>query len=80
MTTLTFEVTEEEALVIRARAKAEGLTVPEYVRQRATGEVRTKKKPRRIRCPHTGAMIFAALSDQPRLTTKAVRELLAAFP
>ena len=36
--------------------------------------------PRLVRCPHTGAMIFAALEDLPPLTTEAVRELLADFP
>ena len=80
MTTLTFKVTEEEARVIRARAKAEGLSVSEFLRRKAKGEVPTTKKPRRIRCRHTGAMIFAALPDEPPLTTELVRDLLSDFP
>ncbi len=80
MTTLTFKVTEEEARLIRARARAEGLSVSEYLRRKAKGEVQTTKKHRRVRCLHTGAMIFAAPQNEPPLTTEAVRDLLSDFP
>ena len=36
--------------------------------------------PEKGRCPHTGAIIFAAPENQPPLTTDAVRELLSDFP
>lgn len=37
-------------------------------------------EPAGVRCPHTGALIFASPDNQPPLTTDAVRELLADFP
>ncbi len=40
----------------------------------------TPSPPSLVRCPDTGAMIFAAPEDQPPLTTETVRELLVNFP
>ena len=81
MATITFKVTEEEARLIRSRAKKERLTVSEYLRRRASiTKTAVRRKTRKIRCPHTGAMIFAAPDNQPPLTTEAVRELLSDFP
>jgi hypothetical protein len=81
MATITFKVTEEEARLIRSRARKERLTVSEYLRRRASiTETAVSRKTRKIRCPHTGAMIFAAPENQPPLTTEAVRELLSDFP
>jgi len=37
-------------------------------------------KPAKVRCPYTGAMIFASPDNQPPLTTEAVRDLLSDFP
>jgi len=54
--------------------------VSEYLRRRARLAMPAPSSPRLVRCPHTGAMIFAALDDLPPLTTEAVRELLADFP
>jgi hypothetical protein len=78
--TLTFKVTEREARLIRSRARRERITVSEYLRRRASVSVTPAGKPAKVRCPHTGAMIFAPLDDQPPLTTDAVRELLSDFP
>jgi len=80
MTTITFKVTDDEARMIRARAKKEGISVSEYLRRRASGVMPASRKPRRVRCRHTGAMIFGAPENQPPLTTEAVRELLSDFP
>jgi hypothetical protein len=78
--TITFKVTEDEARRIRSQAKKEGVSVSEYLRRRANMSMLPAQKPRRLRCPHTGATIFAALEDAPPLTTETVRELLADFP
>jgi hypothetical protein len=80
MATITFKVTAEEARLIRARAKKERLSVSEYLRRQASGSTSGARKPRRIRCPHTGAMIFSAPGDQAPLTTESVRDLLSEFP
>lgn len=80
MATLTFKVTDEEARQIRAKARKERVTVSEYLRRRASMSLVPAGKPAKVRCPHTGAMIFAASENEPPLTTEAVRELLADFP
>ena len=80
MATVSFKVSDEEARLIRTRARSEGVSVSEYLRRRARLAAPAPSSPKLVRCPHTGAMIFAALEDQPRLTTDAVRELLADFP
>ena len=80
MMTISFKVTEDEARLIRSRARREGLSVSEYLRRRASAPMPVSSAPRRIRCPHTGAMIFAAPENQPPLTTELVRELLTDFP
>jgi hypothetical protein len=80
MPTLTFKVTEAEARLIRSRARQERVSVSEYLRRRARMPPSPPRKPHTIRCPHTGAMIFAPADDLPPLTTDVVRELLAEFP
>ena len=80
MATLTFKVTDDEARLIRARARKERVTVSAYLRRQASLALAPARKPAKVRCPHTGAMIFAAPDDQLPLTTDAVREMLADFP
>ena len=80
MATLTFKVTDREARLIRSRARRERVTVSEYLRRRASISLAPASKPAKVRCPYTGAMIFASPHDQPPLTTDAVRELLSDFP
>ena len=80
MATISFKVSDEEARLIRARARSEGISVSEHLRRRARLAMPPPSSPQLVRCPHTGAMIFAALEDLPPLTTEAVRELLADFP
>lgn len=80
MATISFKVSDEEARLIRARARSEGISISEYLRRRARLAMPPPSSPRLVRCPHTGTMIFAALDDLPPLTTEAVRELLADFP
>jgi hypothetical protein len=80
MATLTFKVTDQEARLIRSRARRERVSVSEYLRRRASLSLAPARKPAKVRCPHTGAMIFASPDNQPPLTTDAVRELLSDFP
>lgn len=80
MATLTFKVSDAEARLIRSRARKERITVSEYLLRRASLSLPPARKPAKVRCPHTGAMIFSAPDDQPPLTTDAVRELLSDFP
>lgn len=80
MTTITFKVNEDEARLIRARARNERVSVSEYLRRRAGGAAAASAKPRQIRCPRTGAIIFAAPANQPPLTIESVRGMLADFP
>ena len=80
MATISFKVSEDEARSIRARARKEGVSVSEYLRRRARRSTPVARALRRVRCPHTGAMVFAAPDDQPPLTTEMVRELLTEFP
>ena len=78
MATLTFKVTDQEARLIRSRARKEHVTVSEYLRRRASLALGPARKPAKVRCPHTGAMIFASPDHQPPLTTDADRILRAA--
>jgi hypothetical protein len=78
--TISFKVSDDEARVIRLRAREEGLSVSEYLRRRATGTRTPEGKAALVRCEHTGAMIFAPVPELPALTTDAVREMLAEFP
>ncbi len=80
MATVSFKVSDEEARLIRIRARREGVSVSEYLRRRARLAMPAPSSPRLVRCPHTGAMIFAAPEDQPPLTTDTVQDLLADFP
>ena len=80
MTTISFNVSEEEARLIRSRASKEGVSVSEYLRRRATLPMPRPRKPQQVRCRHTGAMTFAAPEGQPPLTTATVRELLSNCP
>ncbi len=80
MTTITFKVTEEEARRIRAQARKDGVSVSEYLRRRASVVEPGPEEPRRVRCRHTGAMIFSSMSGQSPLTTESIRELLPEFP
>ena len=79
MTTLSFNLSEEEARLIRSRASREGVSVSEYLRRRAALPMPHPRKPQQVRCRHTRAMIFAAPEGQPPLTTATVRKLLSDF-
>jgi hypothetical protein len=80
MTTITFKLKDDEARLVRSLARQEKLTLSEYLRRRALLAAPKPKKIGRIRCAHTGSMIFEAPPDMPRLSTKTVRDLLADFP
>jgi hypothetical protein len=82
VTTLTFKVSDDEAHLIRALAAREKVTLSEYLRRQAGGRSlgAARSAPKRIRCPHTGALIFAAPAHQAPLNTQVVKALLAEFP
>jgi uncharacterized protein (DUF1778 family) len=80
MKTITFKVSDDEARLIRALAKAERASLSEYLRRRASGTSETAVLPQRVRCEFTAAMIFAPLPSQKAMTTTSVREMLADFP
>jgi hypothetical protein len=80
MATISFKVSEEEALQIRARAKRERLTVSEFLRRQAVGPSRLPAPVQRLSCPFTGATIFEAPEDFPPLTVDSTREMLSDFP
>lgn len=79
MKTVSFKVSDDEALQIRNQAKRERLSLSEYLRRRAlpeSGAVVIGK----VRCEYTGAEIFAPLAGAAPFTTAEVRDLLADFP
>lgn len=80
MITLTFKVTADEARRIRTTARRENMTVSEFLRCRAAMLPAVPPKPRRVRCPFTGARVFAGMAGQAPLTTEAVREMTGDFP
>jgi len=80
MTTLTFKVDEDEALGLRMAARRAKLTLSEYLRRQIRVNTVEAKPVRRIKCRHTGAMIFAPAPQHPPLTTETVKEMLADFP
>jgi hypothetical protein len=77
---ITFKVSDDEANLIRARAKQERASLSEYLRCRATGMSKDQGLPRKVRCGFTGAMIFAPMPGHKELTTSSVRDMLADFP
>lgn len=79
MKTISFKVSEDEALRIRQKAKHEKLSVSEYLRRRAMGQ-ENPGPVGKVRCKLTGAEIFAPLPESPVLTTQSVRQMLADFP
>lgn len=80
MTTLSFKVTEDEARAIRRQARDAKLTVSEFLRRRARGEILEPSAIECTECEFTGATIFAGSPELPPLTTAAVREILSEFP
>jgi hypothetical protein len=80
MTTLTFKVDEHEARNLRVAARRAKLTLSEYLRRQIRVNTAEVKPVGRIKCRHTGVMIFAPSPHHPPLTTGAVKEMLADFP
>ena len=80
MATITFKVTEAEARHIRASARKQRLTVSEYLRRQSGAPFAVSRKPGKVRCAFTGAMIFSGAPGQAPLTTESVRQMLADFP
>lgn len=80
MPTLTFKVSEDEARRIRALARQRQMTVSAYLRQQAQLGAGAVVAVERVRCRHTGAIVFAPQRGLAALTTDSVREMLGDFP
>lgn len=80
VTTLTFKVTAAEARRIRKMAKAENLTLSEFLRRRMGGRTGPDLKPGLVRCTATGATVFAPFQDGAPFTTETVKEWMGDFP
>ncbi|MCF7787363.1 MAG: hypothetical protein K9N47_14640 [Prosthecobacter sp.] len=80
MTTITFKVSDADAQVLRRKARAAKTSLSELLRRRVLSGNEPVGNIGLIRCPLTGAEIFAPAPTQPALTTESVRELLADFP
>jgi len=80
MPTITFKVTDDEARRIQASARQRRLTVSEYLRRQTRAPEVRGSRVRRVRCEHTGALIFAPPPGLVPLTTADVREILSEFP
>lgn len=80
MKTMTFKVDDEDARLLRVRAKQAKLTLSEYLRRRLLEPGGSTAPVGRVKCPQTGAMIFAPMPTGARLTTESVRERLSDFP
>lgn len=78
MTTLTFKVRNEEAALIRQRAKAAGLTVSAYLRLRATPA--SPPPPLVVKAKYSGAPVFEGHPDYIPLSLESVNEMLSDFP
>ena len=80
MRTMTFKVDEEDARILRGRARQARLTLSEYLRRRLLEPVGAPTPVGRVKCPHTGAVVFAPMPSGTRLTTASAREMLSDFP
>lgn len=80
MTTITFKVADEDAKRLKARARAAGTTLSEFVR-RQISPPRPQSEITLVKCAVTGATIFAQATHLPPLNTKSVRAMLESdFP
>lgn len=80
MKTLTFKVSEAEARSLRMAALRAHLTLSEYLRQRIRSGPAGEASVHMVKCPATGAMIFAPDPLKSPLTAAVVKEILTDFP
>jgi hypothetical protein len=80
MKTLTFKVSEAEARSLRMAAHRAQLTLSEYLRQRIRANTEAEASVHLVKCPATGAMIFAPDPLKPPLTPAVVKKILTDFP
>jgi hypothetical protein len=80
MKTISFRVSDSEALRLRMKAKEAGTSLSQFLRTALQGEASASPYPALTVCRHTGALIFAGRPEYPKLSTSYVRELLAEFP
>lgn len=80
MTTITFKIPDQDARRLRARARAANTTLSEFVR-RQISPPEPQAEITLVKCPITGATIFAPATHLPPLNTKSVRAMLESdFP
>lgn len=80
MTTITFKVADEEARDLRMAARRAKLSLSEYLRRQVRLRKEKAKPISRVKCRHTGAMIFGPAPQFPPLNTETVRSMLSEFP
>ena len=80
MQTISFKVTDGEALRIRQQARKERLSLSEFLRRRSAGTEPPSDRITRVRCELTGADILGPLAGEAPFNTETVRELLSDFP
>lgn len=78
MTTMTFKIEDEKAAEIREYVRSRGITVSEYLRDRA--RVVSAVAPRTVKAKYSGAPVFEGHPSYLPLTNESVREMLADFP
>lgn len=79
MVTITFKLSEEDALRLRESARRNRVTLSALIRTQLFG--RLKPGPISfVRSPETGAEIFGPAAHLRPLTSETVREMLTDFP
>ena len=79
MKTISFKVTDDEALRIRQQARKARMSLSDFLRRRAAGNGPVGSVGK-ITCEFTGAEILGPLTGAPPLTNESVREALTDFP
>jgi len=80
MTTITFKLDEAEARQLRLAAQRQHTTVSEFLRRQIRQNLEPVERVRRVRCPHTGALIFKPGKGAPAFTREEVAAMLQDFP
>lgn len=80
MITISFKVTEQEARIIKVKARRQRVSVSEFLRRQARAQVDSNLKPKLQVCPMTGAKIFSSTLGGSPLTVESTRDLLTDFP
>ena len=80
MPTLTFKVSDDEARLLRARARAEQMTLSAFLRARVLDAAPARRKIAMRKHPVSGLPCDAGAGKRAVVTRDAVKALLADFP